>query len=774
MSSYPLATIFHGDVTLERGSDIAEFGWGDLHVNRHVYIYGTANSSSYTSGSLIVTGGVGIGKTVYINENLNVLNGATNLTETHIDTNSATMTITGGNGILTSVGGLIELVSTGGNVLVDSTSKQLQLQGGENIPDAVSIRSTHINGGIQMESGTGNGNINMYAAGGGLLAATSTGNLNMIANNASLNVKVNNQKTGDNLTLSVLGGNDSGILIESYGTNVTHDSIRLVTKNANGKINIYNAFDGSESSIGQGSGSINFLAGSGGFTSTTNTGGSVQLLSQAGSDNYLKVNTNGAGQNLTLGVYNKFNSTLVLESEGTGDAIQINTLGTTGNIRMSQTTGSTGMIDILSGIGGLFLTTQTGGQLAITTHGAQSLYTNTTTTDGQHLRINVTGGTNSYVIIESDASSNTAVQLNAPNGGVNVSGDTGVNISSNGQIEIGTDTNIPVNIGQLGSTTTVNGNLVVNGTTTTVESETLTIRDNIIIVNNGPSVTADAGLGIHRYQYANNVSEGDVVADSPEEQNINVGLTGNTPTTINLSTVSNTTNDYYKDWWLKITTGTGASQVRKIKSYNGSTKIASIYTTSDQSANNYVPVEGMDFITIPDNTSMVNLYPCQYVFNIWDESENQFAYVCSSTSSTGENTIVHYADLRVNDLTANAINVTEINGTTPDSSTYVTLGANTTPVTISGFTQDAGVYTVMIAPAESEMLKTKAYAIFMIGRLPSEGGISLPGTVVRTISVKGAQGEQIDMQWPADGKPQLYFRPAPTYSTTFKIKIISV
>lgn len=771
MSSYPLATIFHGDVTLERGSDITEFGWGDLHVNRHVNVYGTANSTSYDTGCVVITGGVGIGKSVYINENLNVLAGASNLTETHIDTNNAATTITGGNGILASVGGVIELVSTGGNVLVEARNKQLQLQGGENIPNAVYISATHLNGGVVVESGTANGNINMYAAAGGLLAATSTGNLNLVANNSSMNLTVNSQKQGDNLKLLLAGSTDSGILVESYGTNVTNDAIQLITRNPNGQINIYNAFD---NNIGSGSGSVNVLAGSGGFNVVTNTGGSLTLLSQAGGDNYFKVNTNAPGQNLTLGLYNLTNSSLVLESEGTGDALKLTTLSTGGNIKISQTTGSIGMIDMLSGQGGFSLATQTGGPVQITTNGANSLYTNATTADGQHLRINVTGGTNSYVIIESDSPNTNAVTITSSSGGVQIFGDTGVNVSSNTQVSIGTDTSIPVNIGQVSSTTTINGNLVVKGTTTTVNSETMTVKDNIIIVNNGPTVTADGGIGIHRYQYANNNNEGDVVQDIPEETGVNVGALGNNFTTINLLGASNTTNGYYNDWWLKITTGTGASQVRKIKSYDGTTKIATIYSTLDQTTNNYVPTTGMDFLTIPDNTSMCNLYPCQYVLNIWDESADEFAYVCSSTNSTGESNIVHYADLHINDLTANEINVEQINGTTTDRSTYVTLGANTIPVTISNFPQDSGVYTVMVAPAESELVKTKAYAIFMIGRLPSVGGLSLPGTIVRTISVKGAQGEQVDMQWPAGENPQLYFRPNPTYSTTFKIKIISI
>ena len=85
--STPLATIFHGDVTLEQGSDVTQFGWGDININRRCIIQGVENSTTNTDGALIVAGGVGISKTLNVHENLNVLYGITNLTETHINTN---------------------------------------------------------------------------------------------------------------------------------------------------------------------------------------------------------------------------------------------------------------------------------------------------------------------------------------------------------------------------------------------------------------------------------------------------------------------------------------------------------------------------------------------------------------------------------------------------------------------------------------------------------------------------------------------------------------
>lgn len=47
-------------------------------------------------------------------------------------------------------------------------------------------------------------------------------------------------------------------------------------------------------------------------------------------------------------------------------------------------------------------------------------------------------------------------------------------------------------------------------------------------------------------------------------------------TTCTLSAISSSVNDYYKDMFIKITGGLGSGQVKKIESYNGTTKIAEI------------------------------------------------------------------------------------------------------------------------------------------------------------------------------------------------------
>lgn len=768
--SFPLATIFYGDVTIQQGSDTSQFGMGDLNVYRNAIINGTVNSTSPQNGSLYVVGGVGINKTLFIGENLNVLQGITNLTETHINTNTSRTTITGGNGLLVNVVGDTEIVTSGltsGNLLFQSTNNKLQLYSGNNNTGntpAIHIRSSHNQGNVLIEGGSQSGNITIATGDGGLTAGTTNGHLQLQSNNAEMTIR-------SDLNMNILkrGNTNTGILIDSFGTN---EAITMTTRDPNGNIIIANAFD-QFNTKGLGSGSINFLTGSNGFNVTTNTGGVVNLTSQAGGGIF-KVESSGNNQNLEFILNGETNSSIELRSYGKQDAIQMNVLSTTGNIKMTQPITSDGGVIIQTGKGGFTSTTGTGGSTQIITNGASSLIQNKTTSDGQHLRINTIGGTDSKVIIETDNTSNNAIIINASSGSVYISGGSNVNIESNSKIEIGVNNVIPVSIGTNTSTTTINGNLIVQGTTTTVNSETLTVVDNIIVVNSGPTVTADGGIAIHRFQYANNTNDGDVVSDSPEEANIVVGVSGNSATTVYLQGLQTKPDDHYKDWWLKIVSGTGQNQVRKIKSYNGTTKIATIYGDADE-INTGPYIIGSDFLTTPDSTSKCNLYPCEYVMNIWDESAKEFAFVCSSSVSTTGTLIAHYADLHVNDFIANDIHVNTVNNSSADRAITLELNNNSTsPVNIIGFSNDTntphGVYTVMVSPEDP--LKPTAHGIFMIGR----SVMNLPGSVVRIISVKGSNDEQIDMIWPAGQVPQLLYRQAPNTGNTtrFKLKIIGI
>ena len=180
----------------------------------------------------------------------------------------------------------------------------------------------------------------------------------------------------------------------------------------------------------------------------------------------------------------------------------------------------------------------------------------------------------------------------------------------------------------------------------------------------------------------------------------------------------------------------------------------------------------MNFSTIPDSTSVYNLYQCEFVMMIWDEQMNEFAFVCSNQNPSQLTTIAHYSDIHANNIIGNALTINSINGGIADFITTIVLNNNSSsPVTITDFPSTFGIYTIYVKPLNNN---SRAHAIFTIGRVDA---VNLPGTVVRFISAKGLYNDQLDMQWPINSKPQLLYRPFPNGvggTTTFKIKVVSL
>ena len=764
----PLATIFHGDVTLEQGSDVSQFGWGDLNINRNVFINGTADSTNKTSATLVVYGGTSIFKVLNLYSDLNTLYGVTRLTETHIDTTNGPCTVTGGNKFTVEVNDIVSLSSLQNNVNVTSTVGSINLVSGSNSNQAISIINSNNNGGIYMISGQ-SGSISMGSGSGGFSQMTSNGNFSVSANNGTGSFVVNSQSQNQNLNINLNGNTDSTLNIYSSGTNVTNTALIVNTTNTAGNIQFSNA-------NGIGNGSMSFLVGAGGCNLITNTTGTITLTSQAASSTF-NVNSANNNQNLTLSLNGNTDSSLILKSDGVNKAIQMYTTCSSGDILITQPTFSTGQISLFSGTGGFNSKTQTGGSTLVQTYGATSLFTNTTLSDNQDLTISVTGNTDSKVNIISSGTGLDAINLNSENGGMYLSANNKIQIESadliNG-IQLATSTpNVPVYIGTQNSTTTIYGNLDVKGITSSIESTVVTISDNIIVVNNAPSGTADGGLAVKRYQSANDTGSGDVVNDTYDETGT-VQNGYNTVTTVHLSLSASNVDNYYAGWWIKIVSGTGLNGVRRIRSYVGATRIATIYSTSDQNGvlNNPTPVEGMNFSTIPDSTSVYNLYQCEFVMMIWDEQMNEFAFVCSNQNPSQLTTIAHYSDIHANNIIGNALTINSINGGIADFITTVVLNNNSSsPVTITDFPSTFGIYTIYVKPLNNN---SRAHAIFTIGRVDA---VNLPGTVVRFISAKGLYNDQLDMQWPINSKPQLLYRPFPNGvggTTTFKIKVVSL
>ena len=800
--SEPLSTLFQGNVTIEAGCDTGIYGPGLLQVDNNVLILGTTNAFGVTGGALsILNGGLSVFRNSYLGGMLTV-NSTSNLSATFIDTTLGPFSVSGGNAMTVSIGGNISLLSSSGNILLNASSGTTIISSGDNVSNAVQITaSNNAGGGVTVLSGQ-SGGLTLISGSGGIQATSSVGNINLIANNGSANIIVNSSSANQNLTLAQYGSNvSSGILITADGSGANgNSSIQINSLNTAGNITIMNNTSGS--------GSITNVAGSGGYYVSTMTGGSIGLTANGG-DSYFYVNSSGgSGQILSIGVTggSYIRNQLLLTSNGTNptQAILIQTTNTAGGIMINQPVGSHGGVVIDTGSSGLYASTQVGGGINLVANGSASTFYNNTTGVGQNLTICVNGSSANSLILCSQGMGSQAIQLNSTgvSGGIFATAAGSINIntsdSTNG-INIGTTTTVPVTIGTTNSTTTVMGNLDVRGTTTTVESTIVQINDNIIQINNGPSGTADGGVAIKRYQPANNNCIGDVVQDSPDYYGSVVSAT---VTTITLSTTQSTMGGIptsvpnLSGWWIKITGGTGACECRRIKSNTGS--ILQIFSSSDQTTvgsliYNTVPVEGLDWNAtdshsisgaIPDNTSTYALYPCEWIISMWDSVANRYILCCSPLIDiSSAPPIAHYVDLQINNLIANNITASSINGTVSDTQFTFSLSDNSTaPYELSPsnvgsntFPNKYGIYIVMIRPKNNP--QTRSSGIFMIGSL---GGTSC-GEKQRLYILTGTSGEKLEMSWPASGGsftgyPCVFYRPAPGTSTTtsYIMKLISV
>jgi hypothetical protein len=128
--------------------------------------------------------------------------------------------------------------------------------------------------------------------------------------------------------------------------------------------------------------------------------------------------------------------------------------------------------------------------------------------------------------------------------------------------------------------TVVNGNLTVKGTTLSVTSVNTTVKDNILVLNSGPSGSTDAGIMLQRFQQDNDTGAGDVVKDTTRYESFTLpSQTGMASTQVKLPETASASNNYYNEWWIKVSSGFSNNQVRKITSYDGVTRVATISST---------------------------------------------------------------------------------------------------------------------------------------------------------------------------------------------------
>ena len=824
-----------GTLKVAGGVGIAKDAWvnGLLDVNGRSYF--DQVDIDTTDGLLSITGSNGV--------TANVTNAIslTSATTSQFTVSSGNLNLTSGNGTMSlssngtmnieSIAGGIIMASAGNSswtvngsytLTLDSTAGRASLKSGANLSNAVLISAYNSGGGVRVSGGSqgigldaSNGPINLTANGAASsFAFTADANaqdltIALIAS-PSNNSKVNITSDGNTSGALTLLANNGGITMtaaSSYSL-TSGTSFNLSGTGASSGMALTSTADGNNLSIvlagatdsklriissGTNLDAIRMQSSAGGFdidavTSYTVdvSAGPISLDAIGASSNFSLASSSG-GQNLTISQTGNNASSLILSAQGTG----------TSAIQLTASSGG-----IVTSAVSQFNLNVSSGPLLMNASGTASHILLATTGAGQDFTVGITGSTASRLILSSQGTGADAILINSTGGGLdmNVAGELSLDTSDvvNG-IRIGTSTSgVPVTIGHsvsevtIGQNLTVTGDMTVLGTQNIINTDITTYEDNVLLINSAPLQTADGGMVIKRFQRIDQATD-DIVSDPVTETSGQHGgnsQVGGTANTIILSTGASAVNDYYKGYWIKITSGGGAGEVRKIKSYVGITKVATIYGVGE--------TDGANWVTIPDN-AQYELYGDSYIACVYDESRDEWmlAYCPQNAAIQGQVTPLKYLKLHVGDLDVDRIinvdtisehtlnsgvtiegitlkdnaitGLISINGNTLDVTEVVVLpDDNSTEVTINS-TNLSGTFTILV----KSILPNGACAIFQDVKASSATDYN---NVTRVRSSKGSNNESIVATWHASGKIKLMHQTPPSTGnpTSYRVKVITV
>ena len=704
-------------------------------------------------------------------------------------------------------------VTGGGNLLFDSTAGRTIVDSGSTAANAVTIISSSAAGGIDIDAGT---------AGIDILATD--GPFSIDGQNVASNISLATNANAQDLTISLTGASDSSIVVDSSGTGA--DAVKISALAATGGIDVDAGTNGltvdTTGGISLDSAAASNFTATGAFDITVNsTAGSIIVDGGEAAVDAVKINASNAagGLDIDAGTGGITVDTTAGISIDSATASNI-TLTGTADLTVNNTGGSlilqsneaaidavriygsnaAGGVDMDAGTGGITIDSQ--GVVSIDAVGVASNFTLATSGAAQDLTIGLTGVTDSSIILSSTGTSSTdAIKINATAGGIDIDAVGQVNLDTTDTVNgvfIATGTaGVPVTIGTATSSTVIAGDLTVSGTTTTINTETLVIEDNIIFVNSANGeLGADGGMVVRRNQTPNGTGAGgDVVADTGAGAISSSFQAGSaTIGTLVLNAAANATDDYYAGWWIKVTSGTGINQVRRIKDYVGATKTATIYVTSENTA---TFLDGLDLVTAPAAADTYTLYNSPYVATFYDESADKWTLAFTNitpdpitTVGISTVTIQRYASFDSGSITIqdngtpgnSTLNVNYINeftsdigvtiegvninngligGVAPDIAEIVLLPDDATTAVEVTNTATIGSYTIMVDAVQassgaSSFLRQAggAFAVFAICSTGTGGSIN------RLVSTKGTGNERIDGSWSTGEKFKLNHQPA--------------
>ncbi len=382
------------------------------------------------------------------------------------------------------------------------------------------------------------------------------------------------------------------------------------------------------------------ITGMGNLTSTgtitaSTVSGTLSTASQPNVTTLAGVTSIGASSSTTLtGTLQTASQPNVTTLAGVTSIGASNTTTLTGTLQTASQPNVTSMSGLTS-VGTLSSLALSGGISGATTINSSGIITNTNTTDS-------TSSTTGALVLSGGIGINDTADASSSTNGGSLTTAGGAAIAK--KLFVGSDL-------------TVGGNLTISGVTTTINSTTTTITDNTVLLNSGPAGTGyDSGVLTQRYQIDNSAGTGDVVNDTAKES---YAISSGTTSTITLPSGANANNNYYNNWWIKITSGTLNNNVRKITAYDGTTKVATLSTVLGGS---------------PSANDNVNLYNKSFTSLLWNESNKRFvsAFTSNDTSTPGALTIIDNADFQANNITGTLLTAAQPNVTSVGTLTGLT------------------------------------------------------------------------------------------------------
>ena len=227
-----------------------------------------------------------------------------------------------------------------------------------------------------------------------------------------------------------------------------------------------------------------------------------------------------------------------------------------------------------------------------------------------------------------------AVQKNISVGGIqHIYNTTQSSSDSNGALVVDGGVGIAKNL-NVGGNTTILGNLYVEGTYTYVNSQTINVEDNTLVINAGPAGSRDAGLLIRRDGI-------DVTGDNSVTSGTLLALENVNGTSITFGSSHQQADHYYRGWWVELDGSNGYAQ---IDSYSSTLNAGILSTVGNTLTGGNLTETGF------------TLYNRSYMAQYYDEQSDEirFAYIADAQDPKVDlENNNNYADLRLKNILVN-------------------------------------------------------------------------------------------------------------------------